>query len=81
MGSPREETTWGDEKAARAANPRLMRPLFHTGRREPIVVKPPAQPVFSDCGTTVLKNNSPVGFVVGTADFRSASGAKTMVPP
>lgn len=40
------------------------------------VVALPKPPVFPECGTTVLTDNSPVGFTVDTADFRDPPGAK-----
>jgi OOP family OmpA-OmpF porin len=43
------------------------------------VVKPPPPPIFGDCGTTVMADNSPVGFIVDTAKFRNPAGAKTFL--
>ncbi|MCU7728857.1 OmpA family protein [Actinoplanes sp. KI2] len=41
------------------------------------VVALPKQPVFPECGTTVLTDSSPVGFTLNTADFRDPKGART----
>ncbi|MEV6343260.1 OmpA family protein [Actinoplanes sp. NPDC051851] len=39
------------------------------------VVALPKPPAFSDCGTTVLSDSSPVGFTSNTADYRDPDGA------
>lgn len=41
------------------------------------VVRLPAPPMFTDCGTTVLSDNGSVGFVVGTPTFRDPGAAQT----
>ncbi|WP_117213940.1 OmpA family protein [Allorhizocola rhizosphaerae] len=43
------------------------------------VVTPPPVPAFDRCGTTVLPDNSPVGFVVGKAEFRNPAAATTFL--
>jgi outer membrane protein OmpA-like peptidoglycan-associated protein len=40
------------------------------------VVALPKPPVFRECGTTVLANSSPVGFVVDEAEFRDPKAAE-----
>lgn len=40
------------------------------------VVQLPKTPEFPPCGTTVLGDNSPVGFTAGTAEFRDPKGAR-----
>jgi len=41
------------------------------------VVRPPAPPEFSSCGTTVLGDDGSVGFIVGTSTFRDPQAART----
>jgi outer membrane protein OmpA-like peptidoglycan-associated protein len=71
-------TTIATEAGATCVQPLKVAPgreSVKTGVPVSVVALPPP-PVFEDCGTTVLADSSPVGFVVDSAEFRDPKAAR-----